>query len=333
MALFTKIIPSITSEKKKGLFFDSIFIDMNGHGCTAIDDDADDLCRERDDDRRSNNNSNININNNNSAGKEPADSILFFTKEPNKSDSIKSRNEKSMASYKQIADRKQSDGRMNETNSSSHSRNNKENSSMNSNNPIISDIISHANLIRRSATGALILEPRGTIDERFITSRSGVIATTSASAKDATTTTTDGDDAVDGLDDTVSGDGNDEEGGDDERADSYIEVLFSRVRHNHIQYVLHALEQGFDINAIDQNGNSIAHICAQNNHRKLLHAIIEKYPWIDLNRRNKKHCTALDYCEKYGFLKMYDWLVVEGAFHGRELAVIAPKRSQNHHLR
>jgi hypothetical protein len=38
----------------------------------------------------------------------------------------------------------------------------------------------------------------------------------------------------------------------------------------------------------------------------------------------------LDYCEKYGFLKMYDWLVVEGAFHGRELAVIAPKRPQNH---
>lgn len=316
MALFTKIIPSITEEKKKGMFFDSIFIDMDGHGCTAIDDDDRNRERNDDDDDHSN-----------SQGKEQTDSRLFFSKEPNKSDSIKSRNEKSMASYKQIADRKQSEGTT-VTNSSSHLRNDKENSSLSSN-TIISNIISHANLIRRSATGALVLERRDTIDERFMTSRSatttssGITATTSASAKDATS-----DDAVDGLDN--DGDGNDD--GDD-RTDSYIEVLFSRVRHNHIQYVLHALAQGFDINTVDQNGNSIVHICTQNNHRKLLHAIIEKYPWIDLNRRNKKHCTALDYCEKYGFLKMYDWLVVEGAFHGRELAIIAPKRPQNHHLR
>ena len=314
MALFSKIIPSITEEKKKGMFFDSIFIDMDGHGCTAIDDD--DRHRERNDDDDDDDHSS-------SEGKEQTDSRLFFPKEPNKSDSIKSRNEKSMASYKQIADRKQSEGTT-VTNSSSHLRNDKENSSLTSN-TIISNIISHANLIRRSATGALVLERKGTMDERFMTSRSatttssGVAATTSASAKDATS-----DDAVDGLDD---GDGNDD--GDD-GTDNYIEILFSRVRHNHIQYVLHALEQGFDINTVDQNGNSIVHICTQNNHRKLLHAIIEKYPWIDLNRRNKKDCTALDYCEKYGFLKMYDWLVVEGAFHGRELAVIAPKRSQNH---
>jgi len=317
MALFTKIVPSLTAAaKKKSLFFDSIFIDMDG--CTAIDNDPHPTTANDDDHL-------IPVGSN--SNKEPRDSILIFSKDSNKLESIKGRNEKSMTDYKRIADSEQTDGTMT-TSSSSHTRNDKENSSSTSN-FFVSDIISHANLIRRSATGALILEPRSTIDERFMTSRfattlSGTISTTSATSETVSNNYENDDTAIhkDGYDD----------GNDDgiDATESYIEVLFSRVRHNHIQYVLHALEQGFDINAVDQNGNSIVHICAQNNHRKLMHAIISKHPWVDINRRNKKHCTALDYCEKYGFLKMYDWLVVEGAFHGRELATIAPKRYQNH---
>lgn len=102
--------------------------------------------------------------------------------------------------------------------------------------------------------------------------------------------------------------------------DYSIEEMFSKVRHNRSEYVLNALDSNlFDIDTIDQKGNTIIHICCQNNHRKLLFTILQKYPTININKKNFKSLTPLDYCNKYEFIKMSEWLVSKGAVHGMSL--------------
>ena len=90
-----------------------------------------------------------------------------------------------------------------------------------------------------------------------------------------------------------------------------IELLFSKIRHNRVEYVMHQLNEGFDPNIIDVNGNSMIHICAQNN-RKYLAEIILDYG-CDINIKNKKCLTALYYSQKYEFHKMSNWLITNGA--------------------
>lgn len=54
---------------------------------------------------------------------------------------------------------------------------------------------------------------------------------------------------------------------DHDEESTIIYTMFSRVRHRRLEYVLKALEDGFDASTRDRNGNTLLHVCAQNNHR------------------------------------------------------------------
>jgi hypothetical protein len=96
---------------------------------------------------------------------------------------------------------------------------------------------------------------------------------------------------------------------DEETLRELIATVFSKARHNHMDYILQKITQEhFNTNAKDEYGNTLLHICAQNNHRKLAQLILKHSPNTNVYTKNHKGFTALDYCEKYGFLKMYDWL-------------------------
>lgn len=101
----------------------------------------------------------------------------------------------------------------------------------------------------------------------------------------------------------------------------YISTMFSKARHFRNEFVLEAVTSGLlDINERDIDGNALLHICAQNNNRKLASMLLKAELNADINLRNNKALTPLDYCDKYGFVKMRDWLVSKGARHGATLA-------------
>mmetsp|Transcript_12287 Transcript_12287/g.18619 ORF Transcript_12287/g.18619 Transcript_12287/m.18619 type:complete len:312 (+) Transcript_12287:43-978(+) len=93
-----------------------------------------------------------------------------------------------------------------------------------------------------------------------------------------------------------------------------IERVFSKVRHNRFKVVEEALREGFDPHSVDNNGNSLLHICAQNNLSKMANLCLQYGS--DVNAYNKKGLTPLDYCDNYNFDKMADWLVTMGAENG-----------------
>lgn len=93
----------------------------------------------------------------------------------------------------------------------------------------------------------------------------------------------------------------------------YINTVFSKTRHNHIEFVVEEIEKGFNTASRDEFGNTIMHVCAQNNLRKLASLIMKLSPDIDINVANKKDLTPLYYAKKYGFTKMAEWLLSYGA--------------------
>lgn len=91
-----------------------------------------------------------------------------------------------------------------------------------------------------------------------------------------------------------------------------IEDVFSKLRHNRLEVVKAILEDGaFNINSIDCNGNTMLHICAQNNHKQMASMILEY--GCALNSINNKGLKPLDYCEYYQFDEMHAWLKKKGA--------------------
>ena len=98
--------------------------------------------------------------------------------------------------------------------------------------------------------------------------------------------------------------------------DDQIEHIFSKARHNHAAVVISALQAGFHVNTTDGNGNTLLHICAQNNHKKLASALILNFPMCNINAENFKSLTPLDYARKYGFEKLATWLESAGATCG-----------------
>lgn len=87
-----------------------------------------------------------------------------------------------------------------------------------------------------------------------------------------------------------------------------IEMVFSKARHNHIDEVLTAIQNGFNVNTRDVYGNTIIHVCAQNNRKKLAATLLQKYPQCNVHAENFKHFTPVDYAEKYGFSGLASWL-------------------------
>ena len=96
--------------------------------------------------------------------------------------------------------------------------------------------------------------------------------------------------------------------------DTGDDVIFSRVRHNRFEYVKRALEEGMSPRVVDDRGNTLLHICSQNNLRKMATMVIRA--GCPLSQRNKKGFTPLDYCVKYSFYDMGDWLTSLGAVRG-----------------
>lgn len=96
-----------------------------------------------------------------------------------------------------------------------------------------------------------------------------------------------------------------------------VENMFSKIRHNRLENVLEMLENDYDVESIDKAGNSMLHICAQNNLRKMAMLVIEK--GCPINLQNKKGYTALDLCDIFKFNKLGDWLVLQGAHGSQDL--------------
>ena len=76
-----------------------------------------------------------------------------------------------------------------------------------------------------------------------------------------------------------------------------VESIFSKIRHGRLDKIRQYFEDGIlEPTLTDKNGNSMLHICAQNNQKPLAALLI------------KKGMTALDYCELYQFHDLKTWL-------------------------
>lgn len=107
-----------------------------------------------------------------------------------------------------------------------------------------------------------------------------------------------------------------EDGVEEEEEEDMVEFVFSKARHNRVEDLMAALEKGFDINARDKFGNALIHICAQNNNTKLFSMLLKKFPNLNINAKNLKLMTALDYAQKYNFSRLSELLLAKGAMSG-----------------
>ena len=70
------------------------------------------------------------------------------------------------------------------------------------------------------------------------------------------------------------------------------------------------------------------HICAQNNLKKMANLCIKQ--GCDLNARNRKGMTPLDYCDMLKFSALAEWMVIMGA-ENANVANNLPNKSKNFH--
>lgn len=91
-----------------------------------------------------------------------------------------------------------------------------------------------------------------------------------------------------------------------------VHMIFSKVRHNRIDEVHRIIgEEGVEslTDITDDKGNSLLHICTQNNLRKMSCILMTKYSgMVQVNYMNKKGKTALDYCIHYKFDQLTDYV-------------------------
>lgn len=106
---------------------------------------------------------------------------------------------------------------------------------------------------------------------------------------------------------------------ENEEDEEFVTYLFSKVRHNRIEIVQDILSEGSRRTSRlrDDNGNSLLHVCAQNNLRKMASLVLSF--GCEINAINYKACTALDYAERYSFSKLADWLRSKGALHAEAI--------------
>lgn len=98
------------------------------------------------------------------------------------------------------------------------------------------------------------------------------------------------------------------------------EFLFSKVRHNHMDVIMSCIKgKMHDMSAVDDKGNTLLHISCQNNLKKMTALLIKDGGFSlleNMNRRNHKGMTPLDYCELYQFDKLGDYISLHGADRG-----------------
>lgn len=99
-----------------------------------------------------------------------------------------------------------------------------------------------------------------------------------------------------------------------------VDALFSKVRHNHYDLVKSILENktahndDFNKICVDSNGNTLLHICCQNNLKKMAILLMQSGAFV--NQKNKKGLTALDYCDMYQFHALGDYIIQHGGDTG-----------------
>ena len=109
-----------------------------------------------------------------------------------------------------------------------------------------------------------------------------------------------------------------------------VDALFSKVRHNHGEYVAQQLSSGLNPNLVDYNGNTMLHICAQNNNKKIASLLLNSEGIeCDINILNNKSHTPLDYAEKYGHTKLAQYLIGKGAVSGLQQEVRGPSMASS----
>jgi hypothetical protein len=88
------------------------------------------------------------------------------------------------------------------------------------------------------------------------------------------------------------------------------ETLFSLIRHNHIEQVKEFIQQKGHLTR-DHYGNTPLHIAAQNNCKKIIQYLLTLR--IQINAKNKKNSTPLDYAKTYNYKKIQALLRQYGA--------------------
>jgi len=78
-----------------------------------------------------------------------------------------------------------------------------------------------------------------------------------------------------------------------------------------IELVEEALLNGFDVDAIDKNGNTLLLTAAQNGLKRMSKMLL--CYGANINVQNKKRAKRLHYCFKYGFLDLFQYFVRKGA--------------------
>lgn len=109
--------------------------------------------------------------------------------------------------------------------------------------------------------------------------------------------------------------------------EEFLISVFSKVRHNHIDTISEYLKKK-QITCFMRDkthGNTILHICAQNNHKKMMMMIINSGNTSEtktvLNFLNKKGMTPLDYAYHYKFYGLASQLESLGALPGSRVLV------------
>jgi hypothetical protein len=103
-----------------------------------------------------------------------------------------------------------------------------------------------------------------------------------------------------------------------------VNAVFSRVRHDRRDAVKEALDEGFDPYSVDENGNTMLHVCAQNNLKKMAAELLRRGCF--LNALNKKKLTPLDYCDSLKYDALGEWLISKGAERGPRSQFVDPLR-------
>ena len=115
---------------------------------------------------------------------------------------------------------------------------------------------------------------------------------------------------------------------DDDGDEDFIISVFSKIRHNHIDTISEYLKtKKVSCSMKDkQHGNTILHVCAQNNHTKMMTMIIKSNTKNNdrskiINPLNKKGMTPLDYAYHYKFYGLATQLEAVGALPGSRVLV------------
>ena len=103
-----------------------------------------------------------------------------------------------------------------------------------------------------------------------------------------------------------------------------VNAVFSKVRHDRREAVKQALDEGFDPYSVDENGNTLLHVCAQNNLKKMAAELLRRGCFI--NALNKKKLTPLDYCDSLKYDVLGEWLISKGAERGPLSQFVDPLR-------